>query len=141
MNRTASVLCFATTVLGFAICIPISAVAGEETQKVPLIDGAAGPCVLQLTVKGPDGKAVYDATVKVHIAYGFAGVRKLDLQAGTNSDGKVKFTGLPERVHRPPLEFDASKGDLEGSLTYDPSAECQATHEVTLAEPKAQPAQ
>jgi hypothetical protein len=62
------------------------------------------------------------------------------LQAGTNSDGRVKFTGLPTRVHRPPLEFQASKGKLQGLVNYDPATECQATHEVTLAETKAQDA-
>ncbi len=97
------------------------------------MDGGAGPCSLELTVMGADGKPVYAATVKVHIAYGFAGAHRLDLQAGTNSDGKVKFTGLPTRVHRPPLEFDASKDDLSGTATYDPSAECQAKHDITLA--------
>src|SRR5205823_9749981 len=98
----------------------------------PVIDGGAGPCSLALTVLGADGKSVYNATVKVHIAYGFGGVRKLDLQAGTNADGKVKFTGLPARVHRPPLEFDAAKDQFGGSLTYDPYAECQATHDIKL---------
>ncbi len=67
------------------------------------MDGAAGPCSLELIVNGIDGKPAYAAIIKVHIAYGFAGIRRLDLEAGTNSDGKVKFTGLPARVHRPPL--------------------------------------
>jgi hypothetical protein len=59
-----------------------------------------------------DGKPVYAATIKVHIKYGFGGMRRLDLEAGTNSDGKVKFAGLPDRVQRPPLEFHASKDQL-----------------------------
>jgi hypothetical protein len=62
----------------------------------------------------------------VHIAYGFGGIRRLDLEAGTNSDGKVKFTGLLARVHRPPLEFRASKDEFEDIAAYDPSTECQA---------------
>jgi hypothetical protein len=109
----------------------------QNPATVPVMDGGAGPCSLALTVNGPDGKPVYDATVKVHIAYGFAGARKLDLQAGTNADGKLKFTGLPSRVHRPPLEFQASKGELQTTLDYDPTAECAATHEITLQKPKA----
>ena len=107
-------------------------------QKVPVMDGGAGPCSLELTVNGIDGKPAYAATIKVHIAYGFAGIRRLDLEAGTNSDGKVKFTGLPARVHRPPLEFNASKDDLSGTTTYDPSTECQAKHEIALTKPKTQ---
>ena len=96
------------------------------------MDGGAGPCSLDLTVLGPDGKPVYAATVKVHIAYGFGGFHKLDLQAGTNADGKVRFIGLPDRVKRPPLEFQASKDTLEAIATDDPTTECQAKHEVRL---------
>jgi hypothetical protein len=110
----------------------------EAAAKVPVMDGGAGPCSLELTVLGADSKPVYDATVKVHIAYGFAGARRLDLQAGTNADGKVRFTGLPARVRRPPLEFNAKKDQLEGSVTYDPTSECQAKHDLTLEKPKPQ---
>jgi hypothetical protein len=107
----------------------------QEKQKVPVMDGGAGPCSLELTVTMPDGKPAYAATVKVHIAYGFAGARRLDLQAGTNSDGKVKFTGLPARVHRPPLEFQGTKDQLVGTVTYDPNAECEAKHDMVLQQP------
>lgn len=100
------------------------------------MDGGAGPCSLELTITGPDGKPVYAAKVKVHIAYGFGGFHRLDLEAGTNSDGKLKFTGLPTRVHRPPLEFDASKDDLQGVATYDPSTECQGKHDITMSKAK-----
>jgi len=85
-----------------------------------------------------DGKPVYAATVKVHIAYGFGGMRRLDLEAGTNSDGKVKFAGLPARVQRPPLEFHASKDEFMGVAAFDPSKECQAKHDITLEKSKAQ---
>jgi len=97
-----------------------------------MIDGGAGPCSLELTVSGADAKPVYNATVKVHITYGFGGFHHLDLQAGTNSDGKVKFTGIPAKVHNPPLEFDANKEQLEGSVNYDPSTECHGKHEVKI---------
>ena len=96
------------------------------------MDGGAGPCSLELTVTDGYGKPVYAATIKVHMAYGFAGVRKLDLEAGTNWDGKVKFKGLPAKVHNPPLEFRASKDQLSGLATYNPVMECQAKHDVVL---------
>ena len=118
------------------ISFPTHAAAAETSQQVPIMDGEAGPCSLELTVTGPDGKPVYAAKVKVHMAYGFGGIRRLDLEGGTNSDGKLKFTGLPSRVHRPPLEFHASKDDLEGVASYDPSAECQGKHDITISKPK-----
>lgn len=113
----------------------------EAAHQIPVMDGAAGPCSLELTATTPDGKPVYDATIKVHIAYRFGGFHKLDLQAGTNVDGKVKFTGLPSRLRRPPLEFLASKDQLVGTLTYDPAVECQAKHNLVLDKPKPASAQ
>jgi hypothetical protein len=120
------------------VAVPLLSVAQSPNEKVPVIQGGAGPCSLELTVRGMDGKAVYAATVKVHIAYGFGGMRKLDLEAGTNSDGKVKFAGLPARVQRPPLEFHASKDEFMGVASFDPSAECQAKHDISLEKSKAQ---
>jgi hypothetical protein len=141
MNRGTLIFCAA-----LAICISASAqspsTGGSPTPgPVPVMDGGAGPCSLDLTVIGTDGKPVYDATVKVHIAYGFAGARKLDLQAGTNADGKLRFTGLPARVHRPPLKFVASKGELQAKVMYDAEDECQAKHEVALQGSRPEPSQ
>src|SRR5205809_5780433 len=145
MNRMFCLVCcaLACTAVGFAQAQSSHATSPSETspvatESVPVMDGEAGPCSVELTLTGADGKPVYAAKVKVHIAYGFGGIRKLDLEAGTNSDGKVKFTGLPARVHRPPLQFHASKDDLSGTTTYDPSTECQAKHEIALTKPKTQ---
>ncbi len=104
----------------------------QSAQPVPVIDGGAGPCSFELTVMNPDGKPAAAADVKVHIEYGFGGFRRLDLEAGANVDGKVRFTGLPAKVKRSPLEFRASKDQLMGVATFDPLTECQAKHDVTL---------
>ena len=139
MNRTIFVL--SRVVLMVALCIAASAQSNPQAtsaqapvaaQVVPVIDGGVGSCSVELTVTTADGKPVGAATVKVHIAYGFGGFHKLDLQAGTNSDGKVKFTGLPSRVRRSLLEFEASKDQLVGTATYDPATECQGKREVKL---------
>ena len=121
------------------VAVPLLSVAQAPapSEKVPVIQGGAGPCSLELTVRGADDKPVYAATVRVHIKYGFGGMRRLDLEAGTNSDGKVKFAGLPARVQRPPLEFHASKEMFEGVASFDPSTECQAKREIALEKPKA----
>ena len=129
------VLCF---ILVLVTPLLSRAQAPAPNDKVPVIEGGAGPCSIELTVLGADGKPVYAATVKVHIKYGFGGIRRLDLEAGTNSDGKVKFAGLPDRVQRPPLEFHASKDEFEGVAAYDPSTEYQAKHDITLAKSKGQ---
>ena len=140
MNRTLSAVCFVL----IAIVVSAQTQSGQNSSdekppaasEIPVIDGAVGPCSLELTILGADAKPVYNATVKVHITYGVGGFHHLDLQAGTNSDGKVKFTGIPIKVHHPPLEFDATKDQLEGSLNYDPAAECHARHDLRLEKMK-----
>src|ERR1039457_7381863 len=133
MNRLIRVLC------SILVAAPLlsRAQVPAASEKVPVIDGGAGSCSVELTVRGADGKPVYAATVKVHIKYGLGGMRRLDLEAGTNSDGKVRFAGLPARVQRPPLEFRASKDEFTGIAAFDPSTECQARHDITLEKPKA----
>jgi len=125
-------------VLCVALPLLSEAQSPAPNEKGPVIQGGAGACSLELTVMGADGKPVYAATVKVHIAYGFGGMRKLDLEAGTNSEGKARFAGLLARVQRPPLEFHASKDEFEGVAAFDPSTECQARHDITLENSKAQ---
>jgi hypothetical protein len=138
MNKTIFVLCCAVLVAcafctaGSAQSNPQAAPPPAAVQAVPVIDGGAGPCSVEFTVTTADGTPAGAATVKVHIAYGFGGFHKLDLQAGTNSDGKVKFTGLPSRVRRSLLEFEASKDQLVGTATYDPATECQGKREIRL---------
>ena len=140
MNRTSTLCALFLLISLFSVGQTSSTEPStSEAHKVPVIDGAAGSCSMDLTVTA-DGKPVYAATVKVHIAYGFGSMRKLDLEASTNVDGKVKFTGIPSKVRRSTLEFEATKDQLTGTLSYDPGSECQAKHEIVLAKPSSQPA-
>jgi hypothetical protein len=109
--------------------------SADSSPMTPVMDGGAGPCSLELTVSH-DGKPAVAAHVKVHIAYGFAGIRKLDLDAYTGNDGKLKFTGLPDRVKRPPLEFRASKDKLVGLASFDPESECHEKLDIVLSAQK-----
>jgi hypothetical protein len=100
---------------------------GQQTpdpHQVPVMDGEAGPCSVGFTVTDVKGAPVYDARIRVHIAYGFAGVRRLDLEAATNVDGKTQFKGLPEKVKGGILMFRASQGKRDGSAIYDPAKNC-----------------
>ena len=114
---------------------PSSGSAANSQSAMQTMDGGVGPCAVILTVTS-DSKPVFAANVKVHIEYGFAGIRRLDLEAYTGNDGKLKFTGLPARVHRPPLEIRASKGELAGMAVYNPQTECNAEHEIVLTRHK-----
>jgi hypothetical protein len=104
----------------------------KQADDVPIMDGEAGPCSVEFTVTDAEGKPILNALINVHIAYGFAGVRKLDTGVYTNADGKGKFIGLPAKVHKPPLEFRATKDDLTGIASYNPASECQAKHNIVM---------
>ncbi|MGA8621863.1 MAG: carboxypeptidase-like regulatory domain-containing protein [Candidatus Sulfotelmatobacter sp.] len=106
-----------------------------DPKAVPVIDGAIGPCSADFTVSDNTGAPIYDATIQVHVAYGFLSAYKLDLQVGTNADGKARFTGLPAKTKRG-LFFSASKGSREASVFYDPAKTCKAQFTVVLEEKK-----
>lgn len=137
MKRIVSLLCWVVATSVVMGCAQTGAQASPQStsgaQAVPTLDGGAGPCSVEFAINSPDGKPVFGAKVNVHIAYGFGGFHKLDLEASTNSDGKVKFTGIPSRVRRSQLEFEATKDPWAGSTTVDPATECHAQREIRLA--------
>jgi hypothetical protein len=111
-----------------------SKTAAAETaasHTIPVIDGAIGTCSANFTVTDDNAVPVYDAKIRVHIAYGFMYMRKMDLEIGTNIDGKARFTGLPART-KDGLAFQASKADRAGTAFADPSTTCKADLTVVL---------
>ncbi len=57
------------------------------------------------------GKPIYAAIVHVRIRYGFMGVKRMDLEVGTNSDGQARVEGLPAKGK--PLTYDISQADRQ----------------------------
>ena len=116
--------------LGFAVLLLACRLATAQTEQlpdphqVPVMDGEAGPCSVAFTVTDEKGAPVYDARVRVKIKYGFGGVRRLDLEAATNVDGKTLIKGLPKKVKGDLLYFEATQGKREGSAVYDPVKNC-----------------
>jgi hypothetical protein len=105
--------------------------SAADSKSSPVIDGGIGPCSADFTVTDAAGAPVYAANIKVHIAYGFMSARKLDLEVGTNSDGKARFTGLPDHLKRG-LYFEASEGDRSAEAFDDPAITCKAQFTVAL---------
>ncbi len=105
-----------------------------DPHSVPAVDASIGPCTADFTITDADSKPVYAAKVKVHIAYGFASARKLDLEVGTNVDGRARFTGLPDHLKHG-LFFEASEGDRTGGAFNDVNKTCQAQFTVVLRKP------
>jgi hypothetical protein len=109
-----------------------------DPHQVPVMDGEAGPCSVSFTVTDEKGAPVYDARIRVHIAYGFGGFRRLDLEAATNVDGKTLIKGLPQKVKGGILYFHGVQGKREGDATYDPAKNCGGvSSSIVLKEDKA----
>lgn len=123
------------TLVVLLLSLPASASQeeSEATQSGPVsvVNGELGPCAVQFTIKNAAGKPVEDAKVRVHIEHGFLGLHRLDLEASTNNEGKVRFEGLPDNP-RHGLLFRASKDTLQGTGFYDPTKNCKAEHLIVL---------
>jgi hypothetical protein len=134
-----AVFVFAILMLGVALLFAAQAQQPAQPQQaddIPATDGGSGPCSVDFTVTGADAKPVFAARIDVHIEYGFGGLHKLDMGVYTNAQGKARFTGIPAKVRKPPMEFHAKKDELIGMATMDPAAECQAKHEIVLDKPR-----
>ena len=130
--QAALVFAFATFAVAFA-----AQQQPAQPEDVPVTDAGSGPCSVGLSVTGTDSKPVFAARIDYHAEYGFMGAHKLDMGVYTNSQGKAKFTGIPAKVRKPPIEFRATKDNLVGIATMDPATECQAKHDIMLDKPKA----
>jgi hypothetical protein len=140
IERCCSVTIFALIGLSMTVA---SQDAGQGTSNqqasqvalpaIPAVDAEMGPCSVEFTVTDPSFKPVRDAKVRVHVSYGFMGIRRLDLEVATNADGKARFVGLPNNLKRA-LYFYAEQGNLRGTAVNDAALKCNASHTLTLRE-------
>jgi hypothetical protein len=129
--RSASAL---VTLLALAILYgphPAVAAAPVDPKTIAEVDAGQGSCTADFTITDSADKPVYAASVRVRITYGFLNLHKLDLEAGTNADGKARFIGLPEGP-RQGFFFRASEGDREGSAFDNPAKTCKAQFTIVL---------
>lgn len=99
---------------------------------VPSVSAGMGPCTAEFVVNDASQKPVFDAKIHTIVKYGFMSKRDTELELGTDSDGRAKIEGLPEKLKKPPMEFTIKKGDATQSVTNDPAANCHPTFTVTL---------
>ena len=100
-----------------------------DPHSIPAVDAGLGTCSADFTVVDTTGKPVYAARISTRVNYGR--FHKLDLEVGTNVDGKARFTGIPENVRRG-LFFEATEGDRTGNAFNDPATKCKAEFTVTI---------
>jgi hypothetical protein len=112
-------------------CSPLAASAQNATVSVPEISADQGNCSALFTVTGADAKPIYMAKLTTRVRSGWLSVKKLDLEAFTNSNGQVKITHLPAVLKRP-LFFYISKDDKQESVEFKPDEQCQAIFNLQL---------
>ena len=123
---------FAALFMGFSLPASAQATPSQPDPKsIPVVDGGIGPCTADFTVTDAGGAPLYAAKINVHIAYGFMSAHKLDLEVGTNADGKARFAGLPNRLKRG-MFFEASLGDRTAEAFDDPAVNCKAMFTLAL---------
>jgi len=122
----------AAAVLALSLFFSVAGAAAKQQIPVPQVDAGIGPCMVDFSVSQSDNKPLYNAEIAVKIAYGFMGMKKMDLKVGTNSEGKARFVGLPEKVHNPPLAFVVSAEGLTKTVNYWPRVRCRARYSVIM---------
>jgi hypothetical protein len=119
-------------VLLFSLTIAAPPTAATQSKEVSAeISADLGPCSALITVTAADSKPIYGAKITARVQYGFMGVKKLDLEAYTGPDGKVKITRLPESLKKP-MVIHVDKDDKGDQVEFKPAQRCQATFDVLL---------
>lgn len=118
-------------VTAFLCAAGVRSLAGDPSD-VPSASAGMGPCTADFTVVDASNKPIYDAKIHTKVKYGFMSKRDTDLEVGTNSDGKARMEGLPDKLKKPPMEFTISSSDLTKTVDNDPAANCHPTFAVTL---------
>lgn len=114
----------------------LAAVPAGTSQAAPPpptveISADLGSCSASLLVTDGNSKPIYAAKVTARVLYGPFSVKKLDLEAYTGADGRLKITHLPA-VLKKPLRIHIAKDMTEEEVLFQPEKQCDASFEVKL---------
>ena len=115
--------------LAASVLAPQSTPAPQEPD-LAVISARLGDCSAEFTVRDEDREPVYAAIVHVRVRYGFLGLKRMDLEVGTNSEGRARVEGLPEKAR--PLVYEVSHDDKKATVTQDLATACRETYDVSL---------
>ena len=114
-----------------SIAVAVAVLSLQSPADVTLMKaGLGGSCSADFTVKDADGKPIVGASVHVKMRYGFAGVKRADLEIETSPAGKGRIEGLPDKAK--PMTYEIKKDELKAEVTQDVATTCHATFDVTL---------
>ncbi len=112
------------------LALALASQKSSEPDVTLMNANLGGSCSADFTVTDEGGKPVYAALVHVRVRYGFAGVKRADLEVGTSSAGRARIEGLPDKAR--PMTYDVTKDEKKSEVTQDVSDTCHATFDVTL---------
>jgi hypothetical protein len=101
--------------------------------EVPAVNAGVGACSADFLVRDASGAPLYNAQVGLTVHYGFLGLRKTEVQVGTNGDGRARVTGLPAKTKKP-LAFTVRYKHWVKPVADEPAANCHARFDVRLGE-------
>jgi hypothetical protein len=119
------------SVAGLLLIFLAAGAVAQETAVVPVVDGHLGSCSADFTVVDMKGSPIYNAKIDVSLRYGFMGLRRMSLEVGTNSDGKARVAGLPDKSKNP-FRFEITSGSLFESVLLNIQDRCNDTFHVIL---------
>lgn len=121
----------AMIVATIALAAALAQQPGEPLKpEIAVLKAGLGACSAEFTVKDSDGKPVYAATIHVRVRYGAMGIKRSDLEVGTNSEGKARIEGLPDKAR--PLVYDIQKASRKGAVEQNLKDTCEGNYEVSL---------
>jgi hypothetical protein len=109
---------------------PAASPTAPATPELPVLDAKLGGCTAEFTVKNAAGAPVSPALIHVQVRYGPLNVKRMDLEIGTNFDGKARVVGLPDKARR--MTWDITKDDKKTVVDQDVEKTCQGKFDVTL---------
>lgn len=104
--------------------------ADAPKVEVTVLKAGLGPCAADFVVKDAGGTPVYAAAVHVKVRYGVFGVKRADLEVGTNSNGEARIEGLPDKAR--PLVYDVQKAGKKAAAEQNVASTCNAKYDLTL---------
>jgi hypothetical protein len=113
-----------------AVAFAVAAAQAGAPPEVPVLKANLGDCSAAFAVRDAAGQPVYNATIHVRVRYGAFSVKRTDLEIGTNSDGRARIEGLPNKAK--PMTYDVHKDAAKAGADQDVSGNCHAMFDVVL---------
>lgn len=117
--------------LALFLCLALAGRTPTAEVPAPTIDAALGPCSVGFTVTNQTFQPLYNAQIHAHFKYGLWGIKRMDLQIGTNYAGVARVKGLPTKLRNAPLDFVVTYGSVSQDW-YWTGLDCNSRTKVAL---------